>query len=62
MAKRHPLKRVRLVQQAERWQVVDAETGIPLHQGTIEDRALDRYLEMNRMVVVQTKPKEPDHG
>lgn len=53
--KRPPPRRVRLRAQDGAWQVVDASTGLPLHQGTIDDRGIDAYLTMNRMVVV-SKP------
>lgn len=63
MAKRPPPRRVRLRPQDGAWQVVDDKTGLPLHQGTIENRAIDRYLATNGMVVVSTtQPKEPSDG
>lgn len=61
--KRPPTKRVRLLPHDGSWRVVDAGTGVPLHQGTIDDRGIDSYLAMNRMVVVSTAaPKEATDG
>ena len=54
MAKRPPPRRIRLVPRDGAWQVVDAESGVPLHQGTIDDRAIDHFLAMRGMVVVST--------